>query len=90
MFLKPLGAAAQGVRSVQMPFGIRQQVEQIRTYAATAAAEARGSQAKELVVLMNRSADDLEITARLMFNALGPDSTDLSPPACTPNPPDKS
>jgi hypothetical protein len=72
------------VRFVQMPFGIRQQVEQIRAYAAMAAAEAHGSQAKELVTLLHRSADDLEITARLMFNALGPDPTYLSRPASNP------
>jgi hypothetical protein len=72
------------VRFMQMPFNIRQQVEQIRAYAALAAAEAHGSQAKELVTLLQRSADDLEITARLMVNALGPDPTCLSRPGSKP------
>ena len=58
---------------MQMPVGIRQHIEQIRTYAAMAAAEAHGSQTKELAALLYSSADDLEITARLMFTALGPD-----------------
>ena len=58
---------------MQMPYGIRKQVEQIRTYAARAAAEAHGSQTKELVTLLHSSADDLEATARLVFAALGSD-----------------
>jgi hypothetical protein len=63
---------------MQMPFGIRQQVEQIRSYAAMVAAEAQGSQTKELAVLMYRSADDLELTAQFVFAALGPDPTQLT------------
>jgi hypothetical protein len=58
---------------MQMPFGIKQHVEQIRAYAAMAAAEAHGSQAKELVTLLHSSADDLETIARLLFAAMGPD-----------------
>jgi hypothetical protein len=61
-----------------MPFGIRQQVEQIRAYATMAAAEAQSSQAKELAALMHRTADDLELTAGFMFAALGPDPTYLA------------
>ena len=72
---------------MQMPFGIRQQVEQIRAYAAMVAAEAQSSQAKELVALMHRSADDLELTARIVLNALGPDPTYLSRPVCSPKRP---
>jgi hypothetical protein len=79
-----LEAAVQGARSMQMPFGIRQQVEQIRAYAAMVAAEAQSSQAKELVALMHRSADDLELTARFVFAALGPDPTYLTRPVSDP------
>jgi hypothetical protein len=48
---------------MQMPFGLRQQVEQIRVYAAMVAVETHSSQAKELVALLHKTADDLEITA---------------------------
>ena len=58
---------------MQMPVSIRQHIEQIRTYAAMAAAKAHGSQTKELVTLLHSSADELDTTARLMFAALGPD-----------------
>ena len=57
---------------MQMPFGIRQQAERIRSYATMAAAEAQSSPASELVALMHRSADDLEIAAQFMIAALGP------------------
>ena len=56
---------------MQMPLGIRQHVEQIHAYAAMIAAEAHSSQAKQLVALLHGSADDLEITARHVFTALG-------------------
>jgi hypothetical protein len=65
---------------MQMPFGIRQHVEQIRAYAAMVAAEAHGSQAKDLVTLLHWSADDLEATARVIFNALGSNPAHLSRP----------
>ena len=71
---------------MRMPFGIRRQVEQIRAYAVMVAAEAQGSQAKKLAAVMHRSADDLELTARLALNALGPDRTRLSWPAGSPKP----
>jgi hypothetical protein len=80
----PLGAVAQGERFVQMPFGLRQQVEQIRAYAAMVAAETHSSQAKELVALLHKTADDLEITARTVLTTLGPDPTNLSRPASNP------
>jgi hypothetical protein len=79
-----LGAAAEGVRSILMPFGIRQQVDQIRAYAARA--EAQSGQAKELVTLMHRSADDLEYTAHILFAALGPAPAPLEPSAHIANP----
>ena len=66
---------------MQMPFGLRLHVEQIRAYAAMVAAEAQSSQAKELAALMHRSADDLELTAQFVFAALGPDPTYLTRPA---------
>jgi hypothetical protein len=44
---------------MQMPSSIQLHVEQIRAYATMAAAEAHGSQAKELVTLLHRSADEL-------------------------------
>ena len=56
------GAAAQGVRSRQMPFGIRRQVEQIRAYAEMVAAEAQSGQVKELAA-RSIGLDDLELTA---------------------------
>jgi hypothetical protein len=71
---------------MKMPFGIRRQVEQIRAYAGRVAAEAQSSQAKELAVLLDQSADDLELTARFVFAALGPDRTHLSWPAGNPKP----
>jgi hypothetical protein len=80
----PLGAVAQEERFMQMPFGLRQQVEQIRAYAAMVAAETHSSQAKELVALLHKTADDLEITARTVLTTLGPDLTNLSRPASNP------
>ena len=63
---------------MQMPFGTHQHVQQIRAYAATAEANAQGSRSKELVTLLHRTADDLEIISRLMFTALGTGPTHLS------------
>ena len=60
---------------MQMPFGVRQQVEQIRAYAAVVAAEAQSNQAKQLAALLHRAADDLELTAQFVFAALGPSSS---------------
>ena len=71
---------------MQMPFGIRQQAERIRTYATMAAAEAQSSPASELVALMHRSADDLEIAAQFMFAALGPAPAPLDRSAHIPDP----
>jgi hypothetical protein len=79
-----LGAAAQGERSVQMPFGLRQQVEQIRAYAAMVAAETHSNQAKELATLLYKTADDLEITARTVLTTLGSDPAHLSRPTFSP------
>ena len=60
-----------------MPFGIRQQIEQIRAYAAVTAKVADGGSSKELVMLMRGTADELEVVSRFIFNALGPN---LDPP----------
>jgi hypothetical protein len=79
-----LGAAAQGERSVQMPFGLRQHVQQIRAYAAMVAAETHSNQAKELATLLYKTADDLEITARTVLTTLGSDPAHLSRPASNP------
>jgi hypothetical protein len=79
-----LGAAAQGERFVQMPFGLRLHVEQIRAYAGKVAVEAQSSQAKELAALLYKTADDLEITARTVLTTLGSDPAHLSRPASNP------
>jgi hypothetical protein len=55
---------------MQMPFGIRQQIERIRTYSAEVEAEAHDDCSKALVSLLNASAADLEVISRMMFNAL--------------------
>ena len=68
---------------MQMPFGIRQQAERIRTYATMTAAEAQSSPASELVALMHRSADDL--AAQFMFAALGPAPAPLDSSAHIPD-----
>jgi hypothetical protein len=55
---------------MQMPFGIRQQIERIRNYSAEVEAEAHGDCRKALMSLLNESASDLEVISRIMFNAL--------------------
>jgi hypothetical protein len=58
------------MRSMEMPFGIRQQIERIRTYSTEVEAEAHDDCSKALVSLLNASASDLEVISRIMFNAL--------------------
>lgn len=69
---RPAEAAVQEMRSVQMPFGIWQQIKEIRAYAAVAAEVAHCELSNNLVALLNDTADDLEIISRFMVNALGP------------------
>jgi|tagenome__1003787_1003787.scaffolds.fasta_scaffold16524842_1 hypothetical protein len=58
------------MRSMEMPFGIRQQIERIRTYSTEVEAEAHDDCSKALVSLLNASANDLEVISRIMFSAL--------------------
>ena len=73
-----------------MPFGIRQQVERIRTYATKVAAEAQSDLAKELVPLLHKSAENLELSTQFISTALGPNRTSRDPSEHRPDPSSKT
>lgn len=65
---------------MRMPFGIRQQVAEIRTYVAAAPEVAHGSLSNDLVTIMVSAADELDVISRFIFSVLGPN----------PSPPDQA
>jgi hypothetical protein len=66
---------------MQMPFGIREQIDRIRTYAAQAKAEAHNDDTRALVSNLDEAADNLETMARIVFGPLDPDFPPPFPPA---------
>jgi len=71
---------------MQMPFGIREQIDHIRAYAAQAKAEAHDDNAKALGSNLNEAADNLETMARIVFGPLDPD---FNFPPSPPEPPSR-
>jgi hypothetical protein len=69
---------------MQMPFGIREQIDRIRAYAAQI--EAHDDQAKVLVSNLHETADNLETMARIVFGPLDPDFPPPFLPAKPPSP----
>jgi len=65
---------------MQMPFGIREQIDRMRAYAAQAEAEAHDDTAKAFVANLHEAAANLETMARVVFGPLDPDFPAPFPP----------
>ncbi len=71
---------------MEMPYGIREQIDRIRSYKAQIEAEARDDAAKALVANLSETADNLETMARIVFGPLDPDFPPPFLPAKPPSP----
>lgn len=58
---------------MQMPFGIRQQIDRMRAFAAYAEAKAHDDTTRAFAANLHEAAANLETMARVVFGPLDPD-----------------